>query len=107
MAKVTQAQIRATKNFEDKAYFKSLVRFPVALEEDIRAAAEADGRSLNNFIVSATCRMAGLPEPKLKEPGNTKTTRPKKLHEGNTTRGSAEKLHDPKRNNLILHDLYY
>lgn len=74
MAKVTQAQLRATKNYEAKAYFKSLVRFPIALEDDIRAAAEAEGRSLNNFIVAAVCKASGLPEP---EPGELGSVNPR------------------------------
>lgn len=44
----SEAQRRATKKFEDKTYFKTLVRFKKADEERIRAAA---GDSLNGFIV--------------------------------------------------------
>ena len=44
----SEAQRRATKKFEDKAYFKTLVRFNKKDEERIRAAA---GESLNGFIV--------------------------------------------------------
>lgn len=46
----TEAQRRATKKFEDKAYFKALVRFKKSDEEMIRKAA---GDSLNGFIVQA------------------------------------------------------
>ena len=46
--KATAAHMKATKKFEDKAYFKTLVRFPAAEQERIRAAA---GSSLNGFIV--------------------------------------------------------
>lgn len=47
---VSKAQARATKKYDNKAYFKSLVRFKKEDEERIRAAA---GDSLNGFIVSA------------------------------------------------------
>ena len=47
---VSKAQARATKKYDNKAYFKSLVRFKKEDEERIRAAA---GNSLNSFIVSA------------------------------------------------------
>lgn len=47
---VKESQIRATKKYEDKSYFKTLVRFKKEDEEAIRAAA---GKSLNGFIVAA------------------------------------------------------
>ena len=47
---VKESQIRATKKYEDKSYFKTLVRFKKEDEEAIRAAA---GKSLNGFIVEA------------------------------------------------------
>lgn len=50
---VSEAQKRATKKWENKAYFKSLVRFPASEEEKIRAAAEKTGKSLNSFICDA------------------------------------------------------
>ena len=50
MAKVTQAQKKATYKYESKAYFKTLVRFPADKEKEIRNAC---GDSLNGFIVSA------------------------------------------------------
>ncbi|MCM1217201.1 MAG: hypothetical protein NC548_22100 [Lachnospiraceae bacterium] len=46
--KTTAAHMRATKKYEDKAYFKTLVRFPKDREQDIR---EAAGDSLNGYIV--------------------------------------------------------
>ena len=46
--KVTKAQLKATADYEKKAYFKTLVRFPTNKEEEIRKAA---GNSLNGFIV--------------------------------------------------------
>lgn len=48
--KVSQAQMKATAEYEKKAYFKTLVRFPADKEEEIRKAA---GDSLNRFIVNA------------------------------------------------------
>lgn len=48
--KVSDAQKRATAKYEKSAYFKTLVRFPAGLENEIRSAA---GGSLNGFIVSA------------------------------------------------------
>ena len=48
--KATEAHMRATKKYEDKAYFKTLVRFPKAKESEIR---EAAGKSLNGFIVTS------------------------------------------------------
>ena len=44
----TESQRRATKKYEEKAYFKTLVRFKKEDEERIRKAA---GDSLNGFIV--------------------------------------------------------
>lgn len=44
----TKAHIKATQKYENKAYFKTLVRFKKEDEERIRAAA---GDSLNGFIV--------------------------------------------------------
>lgn len=46
--KTTAAQIKATEKYQKKAYFKTLVRFPIEKENDIRTAA---GESLNGFIV--------------------------------------------------------
>lgn len=46
--KVTEAQKKATAKFEKNRYFKTLVRFPVEKETEIRTAA---GESLNGFIV--------------------------------------------------------
>ncbi len=48
--KVSKAQMKATAEFEKKAYFKTLVRFPADQEEKIRTAA---GGSLNGYIVNA------------------------------------------------------
>lgn len=47
---VSKAHIKATNKYENKAYFKSLVRFKKEDEQRIRNAA---GDSLNGFIVSA------------------------------------------------------
>lgn len=48
--KVSKAQMKATAEYEKKAYFKALVRFPAEREDEIRKAAEG---SLNGFIVKA------------------------------------------------------
>ena len=48
--KVSEAQKRATAEYEKKAYFKTLVRFPASMEKEIR---EMAGDSLNGFIVNA------------------------------------------------------
>ena len=45
--KTSAAHIRATAKYEEKAYFKTLVRFKKTDEERIRSAA---GDSLNGFI---------------------------------------------------------
>ena len=45
--KTSAAHIRATSKYEEKAYFKTLVRFKKTDEERIRSAA---GDSLNGFI---------------------------------------------------------
>lgn len=44
------AKIRANNKYDNKAYFKTLVRFKKSDESVIRSAA---GNSLNGFIVSA------------------------------------------------------
>lgn len=51
----TDAQKRANTKWEDKAYWKTLVRFPKDSEDAIRAAA---GDSLNGFIVNAVLTAA-------------------------------------------------
>lgn len=48
--KASAAHMRATAKYEEKAYFKTLVRFKKTDEELIRRAA---GDSLNGFIVQA------------------------------------------------------
>ena len=55
--RVSEAQKRATYNYEKKNYFKTLVRFPADTEDAIRAAA---GDSLNGFIVSAVLEKVGM-----------------------------------------------
>lgn len=47
----TKAHMKATKKYEDKAYFKTLVRFQKEDEDRIRAAANEAGNSLNGYIV--------------------------------------------------------
>lgn len=48
--KATEAQMRATANYEKKAYDKVLVRFPKGTKERITATGQ---ESVNGFIVSA------------------------------------------------------
>ena len=48
--KASAAQIRAIEKYQKANYFKTLVRFPINKEPEIRAAA---GDSLNGFIVAA------------------------------------------------------
>lgn len=48
--KASAAHMKATKKYQDKAYFTTIVRFKKSDEERIRAAA---GASLNGFIVGA------------------------------------------------------
>ena len=48
--KVSAAQKRATAKYEKNNYFKTMVRFPIEKESEIRKAAK---NSLNGFIVSA------------------------------------------------------
>lgn len=55
---VSNAQMKATKKYEDKAYFKVLVRFNKNDENLIRSAAEAAGLSVNKFIVDAVKKAA-------------------------------------------------
>ena len=50
MAKASPARVRANRKYDDKAYFKTLVRFPKHMEAEIRAAA---GESLNGYITRA------------------------------------------------------
>lgn len=48
--KASAAKVRANAKYDNKAYFKTLVRFPKDKEQTIRDAA---GNSLNGFIVRA------------------------------------------------------
>lgn len=50
---VSDAQARATRKYEDKAYDKTLIRMHKGSLDLIRQAAERSGESLNSFIVSA------------------------------------------------------
>ena len=71
----SEAQRRATKKFEDKTYFKTLVRFKKTDEERIRAAA---GDSLNGFIVN--CVLNAL-DGSQNADTSTKAAEPEKLPE--------------------------
>lgn len=50
---VSKAQQKAVKKYEDKAYFKPMIRIKKEKEAEIRQAAEICNTSLNNFIVQA------------------------------------------------------
>lgn len=67
---VTQAQKKATAKYEKNNYFKTLVRFPIDKENEIKEAAAAT--SLNNFIVSAVLE-------KLENKTEKKTTNKKEV----------------------------
>ena len=72
---VKESQIRATKKYEDKSYFKTLVRFKKEDEEAIRAAA---GKSLNGFIVEAVMEKVNesVALPELRNEADTAPERP-------------------------------
>jgi hypothetical protein len=72
---VKESQIRATKKYEDKSYFKTLVRFKKEDEEAIRAAA---GKSLNGFIVEAVMEKVNASGalPELRNEADTAPERP-------------------------------
>lgn len=72
---VKESQIRATKKYEDKSYFKTLVRFKKEDEEAIRAAA---GKSLNGFIVEAVMEKVNASGalPELRNEAGTAPERP-------------------------------
>lgn len=72
---VKESQIRATKKYEDKSYFKTLVRFKKEDEEAIRAAA---GKSLNGFIVEAVMEKvnASVALPELRNEADQAPERP-------------------------------
>lgn len=69
MAKMTQKSIEIIRKNDRTLYFKTPIRFPVEIEDDIRAAADASGKTLNSFVVSAVCQAAGIPEPQHKTAG--------------------------------------
>lgn len=48
MAK-TQAQMRATKKYDDAHYWRPMLRIPKELEEEVREASEG---SINGYIVN-------------------------------------------------------
>lgn len=77
---VTKAHMKATKKYEDKAYFKTLVRFQKEDEDRIRAAANETGNSLNGYIVGLV--MADV-ERMENEKKKTRTS-------GNSTRSEKE-----------------
>ena len=62
--KTSAAHIRATAKYEEKAYFKTLVRFKKTDEERIRSAA---GDSLNGFITKCVMDKVDALEGKAKK----------------------------------------
>ena len=62
--KTSAAHIRATAKYEEKAYFKTLVRFKKTDEERIRSAA---GDSLNGFITKCVMDQVEALEGKAKK----------------------------------------
>ena len=62
--KTSAAHIRATAKYEEKAYFKTLVRFKKTDEERIRSAA---GDSLNGFITKCVMDQVDALEGKAKK----------------------------------------
>lgn len=60
MAKASEAKIIANERWEKKAYDKVLVRMPKGALEQIRAAADAAGVSVNRYILEALEARSGL-----------------------------------------------
>jgi len=56
----SDAQIRATRKYRDKAYDRIEVTVAKGVRERWRALAEAEGKSLNAYIIS---RVEGAPVP--------------------------------------------
>lgn len=50
---VSKAQMQAVSRYEAKNYDKVLLRMPKGRREEIKAAAEAEGMSLNAYIMAA------------------------------------------------------
>ena len=86
MAKITENSIKKIRENDKKLYFKTPIRFPIEIEDDIRAAAAAANKTLNNFVVSAVCQVAGIPEPEPKPVGRKPKakTAPKKPNDHDT-----------------------
>lgn len=74
---IKKSQLKATKKYQDKAYFSTLVRFPKDLEMEIRTAA---GESLNGYIVRAV-----LEKMERDKAGETQTDHPEKLQQISAT----------------------
>lgn len=60
MAKASEAKILANERWEKKSYDKVLVRMPKGALEQIRAAADAAGVSVNRYILEALEARSGL-----------------------------------------------
>lgn len=66
----SEAQIKATRKYRDKAYDRIEITVIKGTRDRWRALAEAEGKSLNAYIVS---RVEGAPVP-LDTPGDTPDT---------------------------------
>lgn len=60
MEMTSEAQMRATRKYRDKAYDRIEISVPKGTRDRWRALAEAEGKSLTAYIVS---RVEGAPVP--------------------------------------------
>lgn len=56
----TDARIKANRKYMEKAYDRKLVYFPAGMMEQIKALADADGVSVNRYILEAVEARSGL-----------------------------------------------
>lgn len=56
----TDARIKANRKYMEKAYDRKLVYFPAGMMEQIKALADADGMSVNRYILEAVEARSGL-----------------------------------------------
>lgn len=61
---ITEAQKRARDKYREKTYDRIACDFPRGDRERIKAAAAADGKSMQKFIVEAVHEKMGLPTEK-------------------------------------------
>jgi len=60
MAKASPAKIRANANYAKKIYDAFLVSMPKGKKAELRALADAEGMSLNRYILEAVEARSGL-----------------------------------------------